>query len=140
MPHGDRHSADDILIISLASGQTIPVAAKLADVSESTVARRLRSSRFRRRLQRMRTRVIETALGRLAGNMTAAADRLRVLVDDPDPRVALGAARSILALAGGLSRAVDERQGIEAIEDALGDLKARNPGLFDREPHGETND
>ena len=126
----DRHNADDVLALALASGHTIQVAAKLADVSESTVARRLRSRRFRRRVAGLRTRIIETAVSRLASGCTKATDKFVALVDDPNPQVALQAARSVLGLTGSLWKGIEQEAEIDGIREDYERLKQSHPEMF----------
>jgi hypothetical protein len=84
---------DSLLALALASGQSIAAAAEKAGVCPKTVHRRLADPAFRQLVAEFRGQLIATALGRFADNMTRAADKVTALLDDPDPRLCLRAAR-----------------------------------------------
>jgi len=50
MAHQGRKNADEVLLLALACGATLEQAAAKVDVSRSTVARRMASPQFRKRL------------------------------------------------------------------------------------------
>ena len=78
MAQKGRRSADDHLLMALACGATVEVAARQAGVSESTVYRRLAEHAFRQRLHQVRADMVE----RTAGTLTAAANEaVRALVE-----------------------------------------------------------
>src|SRR3954454_24793097 len=71
-----RHRADDVLLLALATGATVEGAAAQADVSESTVYRRLADPEFADRLQQMRAAMVQRATALLT---TAAAQAVQTL-------------------------------------------------------------
>jgi hypothetical protein len=93
-----RKSCDEGLLIALAAGASPAVAAQQAHVSESTVHRRLREPKFRRRIDDTRAKMVSDAVGRLSVIGTLAADVLHGLLSSGSERVRLGAARSALEL------------------------------------------
>jgi AcrR family transcriptional regulator len=116
-----RGSADDVIAVALAGGQTVADAARNAGVAERTVYRRLEDTTFRRRVNELRADLVERALGRLTEGMTQAADRLMALVASKDEQVALRAARTVLELVPRLRESVE-------MERRLLDLEARLVG------------
>lgn len=120
MPRGDRHRADQALVVALASGQTVQDAAAAAGVSESTAFRRLRDPDFARRVSLAQGELAARGLGRLAEGMACAADTLRALLgDSTPPAVRLGAARALLELSMRLRESVDLEQRLAALESRL---------------------
>src|SRR5258707_5746 len=95
------------LALDLASGLSIAAAAERAGVSRRTVERRLAQPAFQRLVQKLRTRMMAAALGRMADNMTRAADALSALIDGQDAALRLRAARAVLSLGLRLNDAVD---------------------------------
>ena len=104
------------LALALASGMSVPAAAEQAQVCERTVRRRLKQSAFRRLVARLRGQMLEAALGRMAENMTRAADRIARLVDSADDAVSLRAARALMSLGLRLRDAVEIADRIQNLE------------------------
>jgi hypothetical protein len=90
-----RPENDSLVAVALASGLSLNAAAEQAGVCRKTVERRLADPAFRREVAEFRGQLIAAALGRLADNMTRAADAVAALLDDPDPRLRLRAARTL---------------------------------------------
>ena len=65
MTHAGRHSADDRLLMLLASGSTVRDAAQPCDIGETTVWRRLKDATFVGELNRIRCELWNAALGKL---------------------------------------------------------------------------
>src|SRR5262245_43234638 len=57
----ERNRIDDALLLALACGATRDNAAQKAGLSVRTVSRRLADPKFRRRLQRLRTEMVQRA-------------------------------------------------------------------------------
>jgi hypothetical protein len=91
-----RKNIDDALLLALASGASITVAAQQAHCSDRTVRRRLQDPDFRSRVSAMRSEMVEKAIGRLAAMGTRAADELYNLLGSADERNRLAACRTIL--------------------------------------------
>ena len=117
--HGSKSCADDTIAVVLAAGCPVAIAARAAGVSESTVHRRLRSRKFRRRVQVLRSRAVEMAVGRVADGMTDAANELRQLLRNDDPKIRLAAARSLLGIGADLWKAVDQQSMIDDLADKV---------------------
>jgi hypothetical protein len=117
MAAGGRKNADGALLMALAAGRTVQEAAQLAGVSERTAYRRLADPEFARQVSAARAEMVERAVGRMSDGMIAAADRLRVLVDSHDERVALGASRSVLELTTKLRESLEWEQRLSALEE-----------------------
>jgi len=111
---------DAKLIERLAAGETVTCAAKLTGVSRRTVSRRLADPEFRRMIGEARRRIVDTAAGRLAISMTAAAATLRKLLKTADSdAVRLQAAKAIVELAVRLRDATELEERITILETAL---------------------
>jgi hypothetical protein len=114
---------DSKLLVALASGATIRKAAAIAGCSETTVMRRLEQEDFRRELARLRSRMVDRAVGKLAASLAAASATLRRLLKGQSETVRLGAARAIHELHRGW------RESLE-LERRLAELEAKvNQGV-----------
>ena len=118
---------DDALVLALARGLSIRKAAKACGMSARTVQRRLDDAAFVGRVTAARERMAEAALGRLSRTMTKAADCLRVLLDDPNPQIRLGSARSVLELQGRLTDMLDTRRRLAEVEAFVKESRANGP-------------
>jgi len=98
MAGGDRRNADSAIVAALAAGQSIRDIATSTGVSESTVYRRLRDDDFRQRVAETRAELVSSTLGRLVDAGSAAAQKLRRLLDARSESVQLAACRAILEL------------------------------------------
>lgn len=116
MAHRGRQSADELLAVALASGQTVRAAAVATGIGEKTAHRRWADLAFQRHVSELRGEMVGRACGQLADGMTAASTKLRQLLDATDERVALSAARSILELGIKLRDAVELETRIAALE------------------------
>jgi hypothetical protein len=126
VPGGDRSSADDLLAAALAAGQEVAEAARAAGVSERTAYRRLAEPEFKRHVGELRGAMVSQALGRLSDAMTAAADRLRKLVDSADEKVALGAAKAVLELTPRLREAEELQGQLDELRQLVEGLRGGN--------------
>jgi hypothetical protein len=108
-----------LLAQTLASGTSVPDAAAQFGVSRRTVERALAKPAFRRLVARFRGELIAAALGRMADNMTRAADAIARLLDAKDPAVRLRAARALMSLGLRLRDSVDVTDRIQNLEREL---------------------
>jgi DNA-binding NarL/FixJ family response regulator len=113
------------LALALACGKTIKDAAEEVGVCRQTVYRRLTNPRFRHRVANLRGQLMASALGRLADNMTRAADQLCSLLDLDDPKVRLRTARTLLQMGIKLRDSVDTNDRLQDLEAEL----ARKQGV-----------
>jgi hypothetical protein len=72
----------DLLATKLAFGTSLRQAAAELGVSEATARRRLRDPRFRERVQEIRRRAVDDAIGQMVAAMTAAVTKLRNLIEN----------------------------------------------------------
>jgi hypothetical protein len=124
MAGSGRKNADDALALALATGKSVPDAAKSCGVSERTAYRRLDSPAFRKKVRTLRAKMIDQVLGRMVDGMSDAVDVLRTLLNARSESVALGAARSILELSVNLGYAVDLEERLTAVEKYAIDKRA----------------
>src|SRR5215213_5226436 len=117
--HGKRTSADNPLILALASGKTVTDAARDAGVSVSTAHRRMADGDFRRQVAAARTDALARAVGQLADASTAAVQTLRSLLDADADTVRLGAARAILDQATRGVELLDLAERLAALESQM---------------------
>jgi hypothetical protein len=120
MAQKGRRTADERLLLALACGATVEVAARQAGVSESTAYRRLAEPAFRQRLQRVRADFVQ----RTAGTMTAAATEavrtlLELLKPAAPPPVRLGAAKAVLEIGVKLREIAEVEERLAALEERL---------------------
>ena len=97
--HQGRKGADEALLLALACGATVENAARSAGVSASTAHKRLAQPAFKKRLNAMRSDMVE----RTAGALTAASQQsVQTLLALQKPgvqdAVRLGAAKAVLEL------------------------------------------
>jgi hypothetical protein len=121
-----KHAADPKLLLALACGATAESAARQVGVSPSTVWRRLKNSRFVRRLQRMRA---EMQL-RIADQLTAAGtEGVRTLVElmkaGSPPSARLGAARSVVELGLKVRESADLHLRLTELEQRFAEQNLR---------------
>ena len=116
-----------VLALALASGMSVPAAAAEAQVCERTVRRRLKNPAFRRLVARLRGQMLEAALGRLAENMTRAADKVARLVDSGNEAVALRAARTLMTVGLRLRDSVELADRVHEMERDLARIKGGAP-------------
>jgi hypothetical protein len=110
---------EDRLLLLLACGATQEAAARSVGISERTVRRRLRDPDFCRRLQALRTEMMQRLAGLL---MAASGEAVKVLVallkEDTAAGVRLGAARTVLQLNLEVHEATELEQRLAALEAA----------------------
>jgi hypothetical protein len=116
----DGASPEDLLAVALARGADVADAAREAGLSERTAYRRLTDPAVRARVAELRGRMVSRALGRLSEAMTAAADQLRLLLDNEDARVRLAASRALLEFSQKLHDSVELEERITALEAGRG--------------------
>jgi hypothetical protein len=107
---------DSVLAMALAAGATHAAAAERAQISERTVRRKLADPAFRALVGEYRNQLIAGALGRMAENMTRAADTLAALLDAPEAHLRARAARAVLSLTLRLQDSVDTNNRIRELE------------------------
>jgi soluble lytic murein transglycosylase-like protein len=107
------------LILALASGDSVKDAARLANVSERTVYRRLRNESFAQRVKQARTSMLQQAVGRLAKAVPKASDVLDKLLDSRSERIRLQAAKAVMDCSVKLGDAVAYEQRLASLEATL---------------------
>jgi soluble lytic murein transglycosylase-like protein len=107
------------LVLALASGDSVKDAARLANVSERTVYRRLRNESFARRVNQARTAMLQQAVGRLASAVPKASAVLDKLLDSRSERIRLQAAKAIMDSSVKLGDAVAYEQRLASMEAML---------------------
>ena len=83
-------------ISALLTSTSVTRAAKKVGISRETLTSWLKEPTFRDEYRRARTRLVELTIGRLVGAGTMALRKLLKLLNDPDAKVQLGAAKAIL--------------------------------------------
>lgn len=108
----------EVLVLSVAGGLTVKVAAERAGMSEATAYRRLSEVDVRRRLDEVRRTSVEAAMDRLSAFAVGASDVLASVAGDKSapPSVRVSAATSIL------TRVLAYRDGV-AVEARLADIE-----------------
>jgi hypothetical protein len=116
---------DSVLALALATGASVNEAAERAGVDRKTVQRKLADPEFRREVSEFRGEFIAATLGRMADNMTRAADRLAVLLNDANPSIQLRAIRTMMSFGLRFRDSVDIAERIHDLEAEL----ARKQGM-----------
>lgn len=112
-----RRTAAVVAAAHLACGATICETAAAVGVDEKTLYRWRQNPAFRRRVARLRDAAIQDALGRLTASLTKAADTLVALLDSPDPKVRLSAARELLVAVSRLRLETELADRLTALEN-----------------------
>jgi hypothetical protein len=121
-----RSEKDVLIAMALAQGQNAKSTALACQVTDRTVRRKLADPEFRTLVARLRGELMTRALGRLADNMTRAADAIVGLLESDDARLRLRTARALLSLGLRLRDSVDLNERIHGLEDELA-LKQGTP-------------
>jgi hypothetical protein len=116
-----KKNADEALLLALACGATVENAARTAGMSARTAHRRLADPAFQRRLQDLRTAMIQRAVGMLTAAALEAVKTLIALQDLSVPAaVRLGAARTVLEFGIRMRENAELAQRIAALEAQVG--------------------
>lgn len=118
---------DSLLAIAIASGTSISDVAAQADIDRSTVYRKLENPEFKRLVAEYRDRLIATALGRIADNMTRGADVLAQMLDCPKEHLRMRAARQLISLGLRMRDSVDLTTRMREVEVELARRQGRAP-------------
>jgi AraC-like DNA-binding protein len=99
MANEGKRGADGKLLLALACGATIELAARQAGVSESTVRRRLKEPAFQAKLNKLRAEMHLRVADQLTAASTEGVRTMVQLMKETNPgSVRLGAARSVVEL------------------------------------------
>ena len=121
MARPKRREADRVLLQALACGASVEHAARKAGVGQRTVYRRLADAEFVRKLQDLRTEMVQRTAGMLSG---AGLGSVKVLVDlQADVSVPAGvrrrSARDVLEMGLKFREATELEQRLAAVEVRL---------------------
>ena len=118
-PDKSCQNAQMVLVVILACGATVEQAAKQTGLSERTIYRRLADPEFARRLQEVRSEMLQRTSGTLTATGSEAVRTLVTLLNpNVAPNVRLGAARAVLEIAIKIREAAD-------LEHRILDLEAK---------------
>lgn len=107
----------ELAALALAKGLSFEEAAAEAKCGLRTLKRwSAEDDDFRRRVSQLRGELVSGAMGRMAGQMSEAADTLGELLGAKNEAVRLGAARSVLELGFRLRESVELEERIRALE------------------------
>jgi hypothetical protein len=112
----DGATPEDVFAAALAGGGDVAEAARAVGWSPRTGFRRLSDAAARARVAELRCQAVAKALGRLTDAMSAAADRLRCLLNSDDERVQLAASRAVLEFGQKITETVELEQRLAALE------------------------
>jgi hypothetical protein len=129
MAQGKKSAAiRELVALSIASGRTVKDAATSNNVSIRAVANWLKvDPSFVRQIDQFRADMVSRAAGRIANDMTSAAKTLRKLLQDPDSRVRLGAARAVLENGVRLRDATVLEARLAEVEKTLAAQREKRP-------------
>jgi hypothetical protein len=114
-----RSGKDVNLALALASGSSQVAAAEQLRISTRTIRRKMAQPQFRGLIAEFRDQFIAQALGRLADNMTRAADSFVTVLNSEREELRLRAARGMLSLGLRLRDSVELTERIRQIEAEL---------------------
>lgn len=119
MPQQGKRNADDKLLLALACGASVEVAAQQAGISATTAYRRLDQPEFKTRLRQIRSDIVQRTAGALTAAATESVRTLLELQKPPNPPATrLGAARSVLEIGLKIREVVE-------LETQMADLEAK---------------
>ena len=116
MAENGRKNVADALVLTLATGLSVPAATQRAGASERTAYRRLDDPAFRSRIAETRSALFAEAVGRLAALAGFAADALGDLLGSERDLIRLQAAKGILELGPKLREAAEVAERLDALE------------------------
>lgn len=127
MASNGKHSPGKrrLLAILIASGRTVRDAAPRAGVGESTAYHWYAQPEFRAEIDELRQQCADAALGKVTALLTAASDRLAVLVNDPNSSVSMGAVRTVFDVRSKLRADAGLAQKVEELEKIVQELLER---------------
>lgn len=131
MAENDRPKGEARLLVALAGGATIRDAAKMAGIGERTAYRRLDDAEFRQQVAVARSRMVDHAVGQLAGAACEAATTLRGLLRSEAEPIRLAAARAILDLGPKLRESHELADRLDGVEKTVIVVK-QTPDFFNR--------
>ena len=117
MPAGEKRRSRLPVAAALACGSTVAAAAVAGGVSESCVAKWLRTPVFRARVRRIQTEAVGRAVGLLSEAMAEAALALRELLLSDSESVRLRAATAILTAGLNVVEVRDLAERVAALEE-----------------------
>jgi hypothetical protein len=128
-PDDERTTPDDVLIVALAEGLSVPKAAAKANMGERTARTRLADPAFRKRVDVLRGELVDEAIAILGKSMSGAALELAKLVtESKDERVRLEAAKQIIAARLKARQMEDLQRQVEDLTRRLEALAAKRKG------------
>jgi hypothetical protein len=132
MPKGKKsEAARDAAALLLARGATVKETATLSGASESTIGNWQKEPRFAARIKAIQAELFGLAVAKLASMNGKAAGQLEALLDDPDPKVKLGAIRLVMEWSktvreADLAEQLDDlRRMVAEVETRVGNPQAR---------------
>jgi transposase-like protein len=127
MDRFDTAEKEVLLATALAAGSTAASAARELDIGLSTVKRRMAEQQFQQLVADLRAEMVAAALGRMADNMTRAADQIAALMNDENPSVRLRASRALISLGLKMHQAVDVDQRLRSLQVEVAQFIQANP-------------
>ncbi|HWB08694.1 MAG TPA: hypothetical protein VG826_05705 [Pirellulales bacterium] len=114
---GNQAPAEEEELLALAAGAAERNGAEQAGIGEQTAHHRLIDADFRRAVSRARGRLLDSAVGRLAGLAGTATGILERLMGSDQPSVARRAAKAVLELGPRLREATELEERMSRLED-----------------------
>jgi hypothetical protein len=116
-----KQQKDHRLLLALACGASVEVAARTVGISESTIRRRLHEKRFSARLTQMRSDMAVRVADQLTAASTEGARTMVELMKQGNPpSVRLGASRAVVELSMKSRENADLQQRMAELERRLG--------------------
>jgi hypothetical protein len=123
VPAGRKPKSSPDLTLALACGASPEVAAQKSGVSLRTVYRRLADSAFRAEVDRLRSEILDRAVGMSGAATLGSVKTLTTLQDSAKSEsVRLGAARALVEVNCKLRQSAEQQRRIEALEAQLRQL------------------
>jgi hypothetical protein len=116
-----RKAAHETLLMALACGATIELAAQKAGLSERTAYRKLADPSFYKQVQQRRTELVQRTIGMLTGAGLGSVKTLVDLQQDASipPAVRRSAARDVLHMGLRFAERAELEQRLDALEERV---------------------
>jgi hypothetical protein len=120
MPQRGRRNSDKALLMALACGATVEVAAQKAGISQATAYRRAKEPEFQKELREIQAEMVKRTAGALTAASQEGVKTLLALLQPTIPHaVRLGAARAVLEHAQRFRETATLEERMTALEEQL---------------------
>jgi hypothetical protein len=122
----------DEAAFAIARGNPPAGVRKQLGISPSTLKRWQSKPEFRRRVAELRAEMLGLAMGKAVEAASAAADRLRKLVNSKQQAIALGASKALLQIGGQLFSTLQLQNQVAELSQKIAEIEAASNKATDK--------